>query len=208
MNQPTAATLATMPTLSLMQGAPTRFDAEEFWRPVGAARLSTGLARLLAAAQHGIAAAQNCLGEAYGTGNGVQRDDHAALVWIRKAARQGYAPAQNNLGFIHARGRGVAQDELQAMNWFRKAAEQGHADALHNLGALHANGRGGVRQDVVLAYVLFSLAAAASTAAAVQRRYLQPRLSREQFAESRAMLRGWKRHTALPVRSKTGLVLH
>lgn len=208
MKQQNEATIATVPTLSLMERAPVRFDVEEIWRPVGAAQLSSGLTRLLAVAQRGIASAQNCLGEAYGTGTGVKRDDRAALVWIRKAGEQGHAPAQNNLGFIYAQGRGVAQDELQAMNWFRRAAEQGHADALYNLGTLHANGRGGVRQDVVLAYVLFSLAATANNAAAVQRRYLQPRLGSEQFAEAQAMLRAWKLHTALPTRSKTGLLVH
>ena len=208
MNQHTAATLTTTAALPLMERATTSYDAEDFWRPVGATQLPPALSRVLAAAQRGDAAAQNRLGEAYGNGAGVKRDDRTALMWIRKAAAQGHASAQNNLGFIYAQGRGVAQDELQAMAWFRKAAEQGHADALYNLGAVHANGRGGIRQDVVLAYVLFSLAAGGNATAAVQRRYLLPRLSREQFAEAQAMLRDWKLHTALPTRSKTGLLVH
>ena len=172
MNQHTAATLTTTAALPLMERATTSYDAADFWHPVGATQLPPALSRVLAAAQRGDAAAQNRLGEAYGNGAGVKRDDRTALMWIRKAAAQG------------------------------------HADALYNLGAVHANGRGGIRQDVVLAYVLFSLAAGGNATAAVQRRYLLPRLSREQFAEAQAMLRDWKLHTALPTRSKTGLLVH
>ena len=51
MKQQNEATIATVPTLSLMERAPVRFDVEEIWRPVGAAQLSSGLTRLLAQIQ-------------------------------------------------------------------------------------------------------------------------------------------------------------
>jgi len=207
MKQHTSAMFAPTPPQALIERAPAGINGEPFRRSSFGASLPSGVRRLMAAAQHGIAAAQNCLGEAFGNGIGVKRDDQAALLWIRKAAEQGYAPAQNNLGFVHALGRGVDQDELQAVAWFRKAAEQGHADAIYNLGAAHLNPRGRVRQDLVLAYMLFSLAAGTSSAAAAQCDRLQLRLNREQLAEAQAMLRNWKPHDALPTRSKTGSVL-
>ncbi|MEX1298015.1 MAG: tetratricopeptide repeat protein [Desulfotignum sp.] len=78
-----------------------------------------------------------------------------------KMAEQGDAAAQYKLGEIYAKGYedDVPQDHKKAAYWYKKAAEQGYADAQHNLGYMYAEGQG-VPQDLKLAYVWSSLAAA------------------------------------------------
>ena len=66
------------------------------------------------------------LGYAYGTGNGVPRDDNEAVTWFRKAADQSNAEAQGNLGVMYQySGNGVPKDYLQAYMWLSPAASQG-----------------------------------------------------------------------------------
>ncbi|MFO7989486.1 MAG: tetratricopeptide repeat protein [Thermodesulfobacteriota bacterium] len=80
---------------------------------------------------------------------------------VVKMAEQGDAAAQYKLGEIYAKGYedDVPQDYKKAAYWYKKAAEQGYADAQHNLGFMYAEGQG-VTQDLKLAYVWSSLAAA------------------------------------------------
>lgn len=77
-------------------------------------------------------------------------------------AEQGNAEAQFDLGFMYANGKGVPQDYAEAAKCYRKAADQGRPLAQFNLGNLYVDGRG-VPKNYVEAYVLFSLAASAST---------------------------------------------
>ena len=77
-------------------------------------------------------AAQYNLGVIYANGQGVQRDDAAAVKWYRKAADQGLAEAQNNLGVIYAKGDGIPQDYVQAYMWLSLAAAGGEKDAIAN----------------------------------------------------------------------------
>jgi TPR repeat protein len=99
-----------------------------------------------AAAEQGLAEAQDELGDCFYYGNGVDEDDAQAVGWYRKAAEQGHATAQNNLGFCFKRGEGVGQDFAEAASWCRKAAEQGHTNAENELGSCLYNGKG-VSQD-------------------------------------------------------------
>lgn len=85
--------------------------------------------------------AQNKLGDAYYSGQGVAQDYDQALSWYSKAAEQGLASAQANLGVMYENGNGVAQDYAQAISWYRKAAEQGDANAQYNLGDAYFSGK-------------------------------------------------------------------
>ena len=52
------------------------------------------------AARAGSAQAQNELGRRYESGDGVQKDRNAALLFLKLAADQGFAAAQNSLAEI------------------------------------------------------------------------------------------------------------
>lgn len=110
-------------------------------------------------ASGGDANAQTMLGAMYESGKGVSQDHRAAVRWYRLAADQGNAIAQINLGMLYDSGRGVPQDYKEAAKWFRLAAEQGFARAQYNLGVMYASGQG-VPQSRVIAYALYSMAAA------------------------------------------------
>ncbi len=90
---------------------------------------TTGMRKLLAAAEKGDAKAQTALGTVYAQGLGVPRDNRLAAVWFRRAADQGNAVAQHDLGVMYAAGDGVPQDFGLAVNWHRNAADQGLASA-------------------------------------------------------------------------------
>ena len=109
-------------------------------------------------ANNGDAAAQFNLGLMYLTGQGVQQDDAAAVLWFRKAAEQGYVSAQSNLGVLYRDGRGVPQNYAEAVTWLRKAADQGDAIAQYLLGLQFATGSG-VSQDYAEAIKWFQKAA-------------------------------------------------
>lgn len=123
------------------------------------------LADLKAAAEHGDAAAQGRLGDAY-----VERNDYAsALLWYRKAAAQGIADSQYHLAHITMqRAIGLASISAtkeiraasadEAIPWFIKAANQGHKRAQIELGQIYEKGTY-IVSDIPEAYKWFSLAA-------------------------------------------------
>jgi TPR repeat protein len=98
------------------------------------------------AAAQGDATAQYEIGRLYAEGEGVERDDVAAVKWLRMAADQGHAIAQWSLGSCYCTGRGVKQNLPKAVEWYRKAAEQGNPDGQYALGICYDRGKG-VRQD-------------------------------------------------------------
>lgn len=156
-------------------------------------------------AKKGHADAQHLLGLMYYMGRGVARDYKQALTWHRKAAMQGKSDAQYVVGAMYYTGNAVPQDHKTAISWFRKAAEQGHAEAQHALGLMYRYQAAGMPQDVVLAYMLWNLAAASGNANAVeQRAAIARRMTPEQIEEAQAMSRSWRPGTPLPRRSRTG----
>jgi TPR repeat protein len=156
-------------------------------------------------AKAGHADAQHLLGLMYYMGRGVPRDYKQALSWHRKAAQQGKADAQYVVGAMYYTGNSVPQDQKVAVSWFRKAAEQGHAEAQHALGLMYRYHVAGMRQDVVLAYMLWNLAAASGNMNAVeQRAAIARQMTQEQLEEGQAMSRTWKPGTPLPTQSRTG----
>lgn len=156
-------------------------------------------------AKKGHADAQHLLGLMYYMGRGVARDYKQALTWHRKAAMQGKSDAQYVVGAMYYTGNAVPQDHKTAISWFRKAAEQGHAEAQHALGLMYRYHAAGLPQDVVLAYMLWNLAAASGNANAVeQRAAIARRMTPEQIDEAQAMSRSWRPGTPLPRKSRTG----
>ncbi len=120
--------------------------------------LAEELKDLSARAGKGEAAAQFELGRRYATGQGVAKDEVAALQWFLKAAAQGHAKAEVSLGSIYAHGFGVKQDWAESIRWYRQAAFQGDTTAQHNLGLDYAHGHG-VEQNPSMAARWFRLAA-------------------------------------------------
>jgi TPR repeat protein len=96
-------------------------------------------------AQQGSALAQASLGALYANGQGVARDDAAAVRWYRLAAAQGEVLAQTNLGWRYANGQSVPRDDVEAVRWYRLAAAQGNGYAYGNLGMMYEQGRGVTR---------------------------------------------------------------
>ena len=156
-------------------------------------------------AKAGNADAENLLGLMYYMGQGVLQDYKQALLWLRKAAGQGNADAQYVVGAMYYTGNAVPKDSTQAVTWFVKSAEQGHADAQQVLGLMYCYHIGGVPQDVVIAYMLWNLAAAQGSAKAVkQRTDLLPKLTSEQVAEGQALSAAWHPGLPLPRQSRSG----
>jgi TPR repeat protein len=156
-------------------------------------------------AKAGHADAQHLLGLMYYMGRGVPRDYKQAMAWHRKAALQGKADAQYVVGAMYYTGNSVPQDQKLAVSWFRKAAEQGHAEAQHALGLMYRYHVAGMAQDVVIAYMLWNLAAAnGNTNATEQRASISRQMTQEQIEEGQAMSRAWKPGTPLPTQSRTG----
>jgi TPR repeat protein len=156
-------------------------------------------------AKAGNADAQHLLGLMYYMGRGVKQDYKQALQWHRKAALQGKADAQYVVGAMYYTGNAVIQDHKQAVVWFRKAAEQGHADSQQIMGLMYRYHMAGLPQDNVIAYMLWNLAAAKGSAAAVeQRSAVVKHMTQEQIEEGQALSAAWRPNTPLPRQSRTG----
>jgi TPR repeat protein len=156
-------------------------------------------------AKAGNADAEHLLGLMYYMGRGVQRDYKQAFAWHYKAAVKGKADAQYVVGAMYYTGNAVPQDQKMAVTWFRKAAEQGHAEAQHALGLMYRYHVAGMPQDVVIAYMLWNLAAAnGNTNATEQRAAIARQMTQEQIEEAQALSRNWKPGTPLPTASRTG----
>ncbi len=78
-----------------------------------------------AAAEQGLAPAQNSLAATYRDGEGVAQDYEKAVRWFRAAAEQGLAIATYNLSGMYANGLGVPQDNAEAYAWLITAEAQG-----------------------------------------------------------------------------------
>ena len=110
------------------------------------------------AADKGNAAAASHIGEMYGMGLGVPKNETEAAKWYRQGATGGHAFAQNALGQLYENGRGVPQDYAEALKWYRLSADQKFAAAQNNLGVLYAKGHG-VPVDQAEAVRLYRLSA-------------------------------------------------
>ena len=102
-------------------------------------------------ADQGVAQAEATLGVMYDNGQGVPRDDAAAVTWFRKAADQGHPHAEYDLALKYSEGRGVPRDDEAALSWFEKAADHGDPEAMYRLGDAFEFGKG-TAADYVRAY--------------------------------------------------------
>lgn len=76
-------------------------------------------------------------------GEGVEKDEAAAIECWQKAAEQDYAPALYKLGVCCLQGIcGLSKDEKKAADYFTRAAELGDADSMLNLSVFYSNGIG------------------------------------------------------------------
>lgn len=156
-------------------------------------------------AKKGHTEAQYLLGLMYYTGQGVPQDYRTSAEWHQKAAAKGKADAQYILGSMYFTGQGVDQDQTQAVDWFRKAATQGHGEAQYLLGLMYKNHAAGMPKDLVLAYMLWNLAAANGSAnASDQRAQIVRRMTKAQIDEGQALSSNWKVGTPLPTTSRFG----
>ena len=106
----------------------------------------TRAAFLCEAAGQGVAEAQALYGQLLLDGDGVARDQPAAVAMFWRAARQGHVMAINMLGRCHDLGWGVAVDKARAAEWYEVAAAGGLDWAKYNLATLLALGEG-IAQD-------------------------------------------------------------
>ncbi len=135
-----------------------------------AGRTEEGLALVRSAANKDQPAAQYRLAKLYETGQGVAADPNMARQLTERAARNGNRIAMHDLALYYAEGRGgVETDITTAASWFEKAADRGVVDSQFNLGVLFESGQG-VPQNLVDAYVWYSIAASQGDQFARERR--------------------------------------
>ncbi len=82
------------------------------------------------------------------TALGIERDQSAAVNWMRKAAEQGHARAQFNMYRLCSTGIGVTADSAEALKWLHSAVQQNDAHAIIRLGTLYLYGDQGFAKDL------------------------------------------------------------
>jgi len=120
-------------------------EAYKIWLPLG---------------ESGNADAQFNLGLLYRKGQGIDKNDRAALMWFIRAAKQGMADAQYNAGVMYMEGRGASVSRVDALKWWKLAVEKNHIGAQYNLGVMYAYGMA-TEKDVPYALSLWKQAAEA-----------------------------------------------
>jgi hypothetical protein len=113
---------------------------------------------VLAAANGGFVEAQLRLGRMLLAGEGIEKDETAALAWFGRAADAGDSGAHNMLGRCHENGWGTARDADRAARHYAIAASAGDGWAQYNLGHLFLDGIG-VPRDPDEAFLWYSRAA-------------------------------------------------
>lgn len=98
-----------------------------------AADKKTAVIALLKAAEAGMPAAQNEMGELYAHGNGVVKNEQSAFEWYKKSAQNDFAKAMWNLAGCYKDGVGVKQNLSLALSWMAEAAPMGYTRAFKSL---------------------------------------------------------------------------
>jgi uncharacterized protein len=156
---------------------------------LGVAAAAGEIVETKAKAEAGDIAAQLELAKIHEKGEGVVRDQKAAISWYVKAAEQGNEEAQMYLAALYIRGERVPKNSTEAAKWYSLAAEQGNVTAQCQIGRMHMMGAG-VPKDDVQAYKWSNLAAARGDASAKKVvSLLEARMSRPQVAEAQELAR-------------------
>ena len=95
---------------------------------------------LRADALAGDAGAQNDLGCAYSSGDGVAKNLKEAFMWFERSAKQGNKYGQYNVGRYYQYGFGVVKNVQSAIEWYEKSALQGYGKAANMLGQIYEAG--------------------------------------------------------------------
>jgi TPR repeat protein len=95
----------------------------------------------------GDAAGCRLLGDAYGSGRGVEKDAARSARYVSKGCDLGDPGACTNLGAKLSNGSGVDKDEARAAALFKRACDAGNAGGCFNLGLALRNGRGVPKDD-------------------------------------------------------------
>ena len=82
-----------------------------------------------------------------------------AMQMLRPAANAGNADAEELIGIMYAMGLGVTQDDRRAFEWYLRSAMKGHAGAQSGVGWYYEVGRGLPSNDLVRAYMWYTLSA-------------------------------------------------
>jgi TPR repeat protein len=141
-----------------------------------------------ARAEKGDAGAQVTLGRFYSMGQGVEKDDAAAVPWYRKAAEQNHPGAQFWLGSVYFNGRGVPKDMVEGAKWWLKAAEQNDTGGQYNIGMAYANGLG-VPKDLVKSHAWCTVSAANNKPTTAILAKIEKQMTPEQLAEAARLAR-------------------
>ena len=114
--------------------------------------------RIRESAEAGNTYAATLVGDCYGKGWGVQRDDAAAVAWYRRAAEAGDTMGMIALANCYLFGTGVEVDAGKSFEWNMRAAEAGSPEAMLNV-ALDYEGGHGAPQSPEAAFMWYSRAA-------------------------------------------------
>ena len=116
----------------------------------------------------------------------------------------GDALAQYYLGLMYYNEKGgVPRDYSQAAGLYRKAAEQGLPDAQFYLGVMYEHGEG-VKKNLVLAHMLYNLAAVNGEKTAKDNRDgITSQLTPAQLNEAKELASKWVKGQPLPTITKT-----
>lgn len=142
------------------------------------------------AADRGYAPALCDYGVYLMNGDGVEKDEAAAVACWQKANEQNFAPAQYKLGVCYMQGAcGLEKDEKKAAEYFTKAAEGGERDSMLNLSIFYGNGIG---VEIDRAKSMEYLEKAAALEQPVACCYLGAALTAKQDATEEELVRGAK----------------
>lgn len=107
--------------------------------------------RIRDSAKAGNTYAATLLGDCYGKGWGVERDDAQAFEWYRRAAEGGETIGMIALANCYIFGTGTEADPGESFKWNMRAAETGSAEAMLNV-ALDYEGGHGTERDPEAAF--------------------------------------------------------
>ena len=117
---------------------------------------------------------------------------------LEPAANSGDAAAQYQLGLSYCCGFGAGHDTAKAARWFCEAALQDYGPAQYQLGRVYGvrsdtHWQPRFRQDIIYAYMWYSLAALKDVPlAAAERDALARDMSEVELREAKEHLRNWR----------------
>jgi len=103
---------------------------------------ATAATLLAGAAARGDSEAQYYLGLLVSAGDGLPKNEAAAVNWFLAAAEQQHIEAQYALSRAYAKGTGTAENPTKALRWLQEAASNGHTEAQFYLALTHDRGQG------------------------------------------------------------------